>query len=214
MAGEMLSGVSRIAVAAAAVAILPCCGSPSASPSIAASQFGAVAPDATKVYQPLAAGDTWTYTCNHAFKIVDRVVRKLRVAKRTVYALSLQIPSSPSKSNVETQLLANDSKGNTWLYGYLIKNGVHTVKPSKIVAAAPVKGAHFNYPGPKGGTIGRIFKEFEYTNQTPLGVFWVAAYFESNATHNYGYSLGRGVMEEDHGPSYKYDCLIEKYTLH
>jgi hypothetical protein len=41
----------------------------------------------------------------------------------------------------------------------------------------------------------------------------VAAYFESQATHNYGYSLGLGVMEEDHGPQYKYDCLIEKYVL-
>jgi len=168
---------------------------------------------ATSVYQPLAAGDFWTYTCNNLFKIEDRVVGKYDVGKHATFALSLQIPSSPTKSTKIVELLANDVHGNTWIYGYLVAGKVHPVTAHEVVAASPVKGKHYNYPSPKGSTVERIFKEFEATNKTPLGTFWVAAYFESNATHNYGYSLGRGVMEEDHGPNYRYDCLIEKYVL-
>jgi hypothetical protein len=169
---------------------------------------------ARKLYQPLAKGDSWTYTCNHQFKIEDRVVGAYRVGKQPVFALSLQIPSSPSKSITIVQLLANDAQGNAWIYGYLIGGKVRAVKRAEIVAQSPVKGKHYDYPGVKGGTVSRIFKLFEYTNRTPLGVFWVAAYFESNDAHNYGYSLGRGVMEQDHGPNYRYDCLIEKYVVH
>lgn len=168
---------------------------------------------AMKVYQPLAVGDFWRYTCNHLFTIEDRVVGKYAVGKHTTFALSVQIPSSPTKSKTVVQLLADDVHGNTWIHGYLIGGKVHPVTPHEIVAAKPIKSKHYDYPGPSGGTVSRIFKEFEDTNPTPLGVFWVAAYFESNATHNYGYSLGRGVMEQDHGPAYKYDCLIEKYVL-
>ncbi|MGA8576511.1 MAG: hypothetical protein WB609_12620 [Candidatus Cybelea sp.] len=168
---------------------------------------------AMHVYQPLAAGDFWTYTCNNFFKIEDRVVGKYDVGKHATFALSVQIPSSPTKSTKVVELLANDVHGNTWIYGYLVAGKVHAVTAREIVAASPVKGKHYNYPAPKGGAIERIFKEFEATNKTPLGTFWVAAYFESNATHNYGYSLGRGVMEQDHGPNYHYDCLIEKYVL-
>ena len=166
---------------------------------------------AAKVYQPLAVGDYWTYTCNNEFTISDRVTKKVPVGKRTTFAFSLQIPSSPTKSTTQVQLLANDAHGNTWIYGYLKKGVVSKIKPAEIVAASPKAGKHYNYVGPKGHTVSRLFKEFEDTNPTPLGVFWVAAYFESNDTHNYGYSLGRGDMEQDHGPAYKYDCLIEKY---
>ena len=165
-------------------------------------------------YQPLAIGDSWTFVCNHQFDIVDHVPATAHIGKRLVYELSLQIPSSPTKSVTVVQLLANDSSGSTWIYGYLLGGKVRAVKPTRIVAHAPVLNRHYDYPGPTRGTIERIFKGFEYTNHTPLGVFWVAPYFESASTHNYGYSLGRGVMEEDHGPNFRYDCLIKKYVLH
>jgi hypothetical protein len=200
----------------ALVALLASCSGQSTTPSIAAprSHSGTALPDAAKVYQPLAVGDYWEYTCNSQFKIEDRVLRKYVVNKRTVFALELQVPSSPTKSTDIVQLLANDARGNDWIYGYVVKGKVHQVKATEIVAVAPVLNKHYNYPGPKGTPVSRIFKGFEYTNRTPLGVFWVAPYFDSGGTHNYGYSLGRGVMEEDHGPNYKYDCLIEKYVLH
>ena len=166
-----------------------------------------------KVYQPLAVGDSWKFICNNRFTIVDRVVGKHAIGKQTVYALSLQIPSSPSKSTDVVQLLANDAHGNTWIYGYLTGGKIRQVKRAEIVAASPVLDKHYDYPAPTHGTISRVFKGFEFTNKTPLGVFWVAPYFESGGTHNYGYNLGRGVMEEDHGPNYEYDCLIEKYVL-
>ncbi len=166
------------------------------------------------MYQPLGSADSWTYTCNHQFTIVDRVIGTLHLSKRLVYVFSLQIPSSPKKSVYVDQLLANDSSGNTWIYGYLTHHRAHAVTPAKIVARNPVLNAHYDYPAPAHGKISRIFVGFEYTNPTPLGTFWVAPYFESGGTHNYGYSKGRGVMEEDHGPNYRYDCLIEKYVLH
>jgi hypothetical protein len=183
---------------------------PTAAPPSPATQ---PRPNATKVYQPLATGNYWKYICNKTFTIEDHVVGTYRLSKRAVYALSLQIPSSPTKSIVEVQLLANDAKGNTWIYGYVIHGKIHAVKPAEIVAAKPDPYSYYNYPGPVHGKVTRLFLHFESTNKTPLGVFWVAPYFESNRTHNYGYSLGRGVMEEDHGPQYKYDCLIEKYVL-
>lgn len=204
-------------LAASAALTISACGRLAAPPggaSFAAANTRSTRPEVRKVYQPLAVGDTWTYTCNHEFKIVDRVVGTHRINGHTTYALSLQIPSSPSKSRFVVQLLANDGRGDTWIYGYLIDGKVRPVKRTEIVAASPVKNKHYDYPAPDRGTIERVFKGFEFTNKTPLGTFWVAPYFESGGTHNYGYNLGRGVMEEDHGPNYKYDCLIEKIVLH
>lgn len=202
-------------VAGASVLLVACSGGfaklPGAEPPVSATETTSAA---SKVYQPLAVGDSWKYICNHSFYIEDRVVKSLRVGKRMVFAFSLQIPSTPNKSVTEVQLLANDAHGNAWIYGYLINGKVRTVTPAEIVAAKPVVDKHYNYPGPRHGTIPRIFKEFEWTNRTPLGVFWVGPYFESGNRHNYGYSLGRGVMEEDHGPNYEFDCLIKKYVLH
>jgi hypothetical protein len=168
---------------------------------------------ATKVYQPLAVGDYWKFICNGAFAIEDRVTGSYHVHGRVAYALSLQIPSSPKKSVRVVQLLGNDAKGNTWIYAYLIHGKIVSVKPTEVVAAKPVLNEHYDYPNANHGTISRVFVGFEYTNKTPLGVFWVAPYFESGGTHNYGYSLGRGVMEEDHGPHFRYDCLVEKFVL-
>jgi hypothetical protein len=196
------------------VAALAACGG-GATPlrNAIAEQPAPAVTDARKVYQPLAVGNYWKFTCNHLFPIVDRVTGTFHVKERLVYALSLQIPSSPTKSVRVIQLLANDIKGNTWIYGYLIHGKVDAVKPAEIVAAKPAPYTYYDYPSPAHGKITRLFLNFENTNKTPLGVFWVAPYFESGRTHNYGYSLGRGVMEEDHGPQYKYDCLIEKYVL-
>jgi len=179
-----------------------------------AMQVAADRPDANSVYQPLGPADSWSYICNHQFHIVDQIIGTLHLNKRLVYVFSLQIPNSPTKSVRVEQLLANDSSGNTWIYGYLVHHKVHTITPTKIVVTHPVLNAHYDYPGPLHGKIARVFVGFEYTNPTPLGTFWVAPYFESGGTHNYGYSKGRGVMEEDHGPNYEFDCLIEKYVLH
>ena len=164
-------------------------------------------------YQPLAVGDSWKYVCNHQFTIRNAVVGTARVGKTLTYEFSIQIPSSPSKSVKVVQLLANDRKGITRIYGYLIAGKVHAVTPTAIVVPAPVLNRHYDYPGQHGGVVSRIFVGFENTNPTPLGTFRVAPYFESNATHNYGYTLRRGIMEEDHGPNYRYDCLIDKVVL-
>ena len=194
-------------------ASLAACASASA-PLISSPAFGtSLDSAATKVYQPLATGDYWRFVCNKTFTIEDRVTGAYHVHGRTAYALSLQIPSSPSKSVRVVQLLANDAKGDTWIYGYLIHGKVVSVKPAEIVASKPVLDRHYDYPNASHGTIGRVFVGFENTNRTPLGIFWVAPYFESGGTHNYGYNLGRGVMEEDHGPHYRYDCLIDKFVL-
>jgi hypothetical protein len=73
---------------------------------------------------------------------------------------------------------------------------------------------HYDYRSEKRSKISRVFVGFESTHRTRFGYFWVAPYFESGGLHNYGYNLGRGVMEQDHGPCFKYDCLITKYVVH
>lgn len=200
----------RLPAAIAALGLSACgAGVPAATPRQSVPTVVASA-DASGAYEPLAVGDSWTYICNHQFRIVNRVLATVHVRSRVLYEFSLQIPSSPSKSIREIQLLSNDPRGDTWIHGYLVGGRVKTVKAAEIVSASPRLHAHYDYAGPKGRQITRVFVGFEYTNPTPLGTFWVAPYFESNATHNYGYALGKGIMEEDHGPNYKYDCLIEK----
>lgn len=178
-----------------------------------APQQAPAATAAQRVYQPLAVGDSWRYICNHQFSIRNAVIGTARLGKTLTYEFSIQIPSSPAKSVKVVQLLANDRTGATRIYGYRLAGKVHAVRPTAIVVPSPVLNRHYNYPGQHGGTIGRVFVGFENTNPTPLGTFRVAPYFESNATHNYGYTLGRGIMEEDHGPNYKYDCLIDHVVV-
>jgi hypothetical protein len=211
--------IERFAIAVALLTLTAACNAavaPSNPSGYAAgpAQPAMMQPDAKAVYQPLAPGNSWTYICNQSFTIVDQVIGTQHIGKRLVYVFSLQIPSSPTKSVHVKQLLANDSSGNTWIYGYVIHHKIKTVTPTKIVVTKPVLDAHYDYPAPTHGKVSRVFVGFEYTNKTPLGTFWVAPYFESGGTHNYGYSKGRGVMEEDHGPNYEFDCLIEKYMLH
>jgi hypothetical protein len=165
--------------------------------------------ESTRVYQPLALGDAWKYVCNHQFTIRNAVIGRVRVGKKLTYEFQIQIPRSPSRSVKIVQLLANDASGATRIYGYLLGGKVRAVRPTAIVVSSPVLHRHYDYPGPNGKSIRRVFVGFENTNPTPLGIFYVAPYFETNATHNYGYTLGRGIMEEDHGPNYRYDRLID-----
>ncbi len=172
-------------------------------------------PAAAPVYQPLAVGDTWTYRCNASFSITNAVTQTVAVGATTTYALAVQIPSSPTASTTETMLVANDAGGNTVLYGYLAGGKAVPVTPATIVSAAPVLDASYDYPGPSGGTVTRTFVGFENSHRTPYGgVYVVAPYFESGGTHNYGYALGVGVVEEDHGPAFEFDCLLSALTLH
>ncbi len=180
------------------------------------------------LYQPLAVGDSWKYTCKDIkgggenngkpFTIYDKVLGKITVGTAQYYEFSLQVPQVPSKPlKVDTQvmLLANDPHGNLWIHGYLVKGVVHRINSAVIVSeATPPKGAKFGYTGPNGQHVSRIFYGIEQTNPTPLGVFTVADYEESANTHDYGYAKGTGIAEEDHGPNFEVDCLIEAVTLH
>ncbi len=85
----------------------------------------------TKLYQPLAVENYWKFICNHTFTIEDRVTRTYHVHGRVAYALALQIPSSPRKSVDVVQLLGNDAKGNTWIYGYRLHGKIVSVKPTE-----------------------------------------------------------------------------------
>jgi hypothetical protein len=179
-------------------------------------------------YQPLAIGDSWKYTCRdvkgggenngNPFPLYHKVLGSTQVGTQRVYDFSLQVPQVPSrplKIDTEIMLLNNDTHGNLWLYGYLVRGSVHKVHAAEIVSAAtPRKGAKFDYTGPNAKTISRIFCCIEETNKTPLGIFTVADYEESANTHDYGYAKGTGIAEEDHGPNYEVDCLIEAVTLH
>jgi hypothetical protein len=172
-------------------------------------------PPPPPVYQPLAVGDSWTYSCNHSFTIQNSVTGTSTVNGQTVYQLAIQIPSSPASIATQTQLLATDAQGNVSIYGYLVNGSVMPVTPTVIVAAHPVLNAAYDYPALGGGTVSRTFVGFENSNPTPYGgVFTVAPYFESNSTHNYGYALNIGVVEEDHGPNFQFDCVLTAATLH
>ena len=184
-------------------------------------------PQAT-FYEPLANGDSWTYTCRdikgggenggQPFTITDSVIGTTMVSGKAVFEFSLQIPqvpSAPLRVNTEVMLVNNDAQGNLTLFGYLVNGNVQPILPALIVAAiTPNPGAAFNYTGPDGATISRVFFGDVPTNPTPLGVFQVADYEESNATHDYGYARGVGIAEEDHGPNLEVDCLITSVTLH
>ncbi len=208
----MFARLARIAFAL----VLTGCGGGGSSPGPNPS------PPAPVFYQPLAVGDTWTYTCHNTqnkseqpYAIQNSVLGTTTVNGQQVFEFSLQVPSSPTQSTTLVQLLANDAQRNTSIYGYLVGGNVQTITPALIVAAAPgAKGTPYNYAAPDGSTISRIFEGIESSNPTPLGTFTVAPYFESGSTHNYGYALGSGIVEEDHGPNFLYDCLITTMTLH
>jgi hypothetical protein len=222
--------VHEILLAAAALSLGSCAAANSPN---ATSDFGPAAVTSPAVarrnlYQPLAVGDSWTYTCRdikgggenngNPFTIYDKVLGTVKVGRQNFSEFSLQVPQVPSKPlKIDTQimLLTNAPNGDLWLRGYLVSGKLHVVKVAKIVSAAtPQKGAKFGYEGPNGKPVSRIFCCIEQTNRTPLGIFTVAAYQESANTHDYGYAKGTGIAEEDHGPNYEVDCLIKAVTLH
>ena len=179
----------------------------------------------SNLYQPLAVGDRWKYTCRdvkgggenggNPFTIEDRVVGTARIGTREAFEFAREIPivpSAPLEIEKTTMLLANDPKGNLQLYGYVVAGKVRAVKPATIVSSVtPQKYQRFDYTGSNGKRVQRLFCCIEPTNPTPLGVFTVADYEESDATNDYGYARGVGVAEEDHGPNYEVDCRIEAY---
>src|SRR5579872_3169825 len=63
------------------------------------------APPIRQLYQPLATGDSWVYTCHNTqnkseqpYAIKNSVLGTAAVGGKTVYEFSLQIPSSPTQS--------------------------------------------------------------------------------------------------------------------
>lgn len=175
------------------------------------------------LFQPLAKGDSWTYSCRdikgggenggNPFSFTDRVLRYVTARGQRLSEFELHVPvvpSKPLKIVTEVMLLANNQRGDLWIYGYVLHGKLVLKKPTKIVSAVnPPKGATFNYPGPFGKPVSRFFYGYIPTNPTPLGTFTVADYEESSATNDYGYAHGKGIMEEDHGPNFEVDCLIQ-----
>lgn len=157
-------------------------------------------------FLPLAVGNTWTYTCG-TVNITDTVTQSVTANGTQTYALVLQFPPGGS----QTFLLANDSAGNTTLYGYLVNGQVQAVTPTLYISVTAVPGQHFDYPTQDGGTTARFYFGMEPTNPTPLGVFEVAAYNENAQKKIYGYTRGIGLAEQDHG---NFDCKISSYQLH
>lgn len=177
------------------------------------------------LYQPLAVGDTWNYTCGPhpasafrlaatTFPISDTITQTVTVNGVTTFAMALQIPDSSGTVSTLTELLANDAQGNTSIYGYLNGSTVDAVPPAVIVAANPVLHQAYNYTGPTGSTVPRVFQAFTSSNPTGLGTFpTVAVYYENGGTtDNYGYVPGIGSVEQDHA-NFTYDCVIESDHL-
>ena len=174
-----------------------------------------------ELYQPLSTGNSWTYTCHNTqnqneqpYTIRNAVLGTTAVNGQNVYELSMQIPSSPSQSTTIVELIANDAQANTWIYGYLVNGSVQAILPAEVVAWSPgEKGTAYNYTGLNGTTVDRVFEGIESSSPTPLGTFTVAPYFESGGTHNYGYAFNTGIVEEDHGPNFQYNCLLTTMNL-
>ena len=213
---KVVGAALTVALATASCAV----AAPPASGTVTSSREAA---GAGGLYQPLATGDRWTYSCRDVkgggenggkpFAIVNRVLAPVTVNRRRLYEFSLQIPqvpSTPLKILTEVMLLRNDSAGNVWIYGYLKGKTIRRVATAKILdGASPPRYTSFDYTGPTGRRVSRFFYGVESSNPTPLGIFTVADYEESGATHDYGYARGKGIVEEDHGPNFEVDCLVE-----
>jgi hypothetical protein len=184
-------------------------------------------PTATRFYQPLAVGDTWTYACYlgtpapgaSTFPKTNQILGTATVNGTQTYEYAEQLPSSPTQSTTVIQLLANDAAGNTLIYGYLANPSASPqplASPVVIVAQNPgATGPFYDYSAENGGTVSRLYCCNGPTNPTKFGVYQVSEYFEGSHTmaatrDGYGYALGQGVMEEDHNfnlPS-RIDCII------
>ncbi len=178
-------------------------------------------------YLPLAIGNTWTYACYlgtpapgaSTFPKTNQVIGSTTIGGTLTYEYAEQIPSSPTLSTTQIQLLANDANHNTILYGYMANPTAPptVVTPTVIIAVSPgPSNAPFDYPAEGGGTVSRIFCCNGPTNETTFGVFTVAEYYDGShsllsATDGYGYARGKGVMEEDHNfnnPATRIDCVV------
>jgi hypothetical protein len=178
-------------------------------------------------YQPLAVGDTWTYACYRgtpapgasAFPKTNQVLGTVRVAGTVTYEYAEQIPSSPTQSTTQIQLLANDGNDNTMLYGYMANPTAapQLVTPTIVVPSSPgPSNAPWDYPAQGGGTVQRVFCCSGVTNPTKFGVITVNEFYDGShvvdmTTDGYGYARGQGVMEEDHNfnnPATRIDCIV------
>jgi len=216
----MRTGFLTIVTAAALAA---CGGGGGSSPNPLPSGTPTPVPTATGTpppFQPLAVGDQWTYACGlrgqpSTFTIQNSIGGTTTVNGQTAYEFALQIPSSPTQIATTTMLLANDAQNNLTIYGYLVNGQIQAVKPTIIAGSNPQDGQDYSYPAPDGSIVSRTFEKFTSTNPTPYGGVYprVAVYYETNATHNYGYDAGLGIAEEDHGPNFQYDCLLSALVL-
>lgn len=188
-----------IPLVAISLFLLSCGGSGSNAPQPPGQQF----------YLPLALGNTWSYACNHSGgSITDTVTKTVAVNGQQTFALQMEFPNGPQ----QTLLLANDKHGNTTFYGYLVNGTPMSMTPTLYISANPTAGQKFDYPAVGGGTVSRVFAEYTVTNPTALGVFNVAVYNESGLPA-YGYTLGKGVTEQDHNYP-QFDCTVTSIQVH
>ncbi|HYK53695.1 MAG TPA: hypothetical protein VEV38_09225 [Candidatus Eremiobacteraceae bacterium] len=186
-------------------------------------------PASPRPFLPLKAGDAWTYACYlgtpapsaSTFPKSNQVIGSTVVNGTTTFEYQVQIPTSPTQSTSQIQLLANDAAGNTLIYGYMSSPGASPmpVTPTIIIAQNPGPNlTTYDYPAEGGGTVSRVFCCTTPTHQTVFGVFEVDAYYDGSHTvdqapDGYGFAVGLGSMEEDHNfndpdPNKRIDCLI------
>lgn len=158
-------------------------------------------PKMKQFYLPLAVGNMWTYDCGSGITITDSVTQSITVNNQATFAFQLQFPNGPT----QTFLLANDSQGNVTFYGYLVNGTAMPVTPTVYVSANPSTTADYSYAALGGGTVARKFINFESTNPTPLGTFRVASYNDNGTQDIWGYTLAKGITEQDHGT---FDCKV------
>lgn len=179
-------------------------------------------------YLPLRVGDLWTYACYRGtpapgastFPKTNQIIGTTTINGTVTYEYQEQLPTSPTSTTAQIQLLANDARGNTILYGYMVNSTASPmpVTPTVIVPEHPGSaGASFyDYPAEGGGSISRVFCCSTVTNPTVFGLLNVNVYFDgshvvASSTDGYGYTIGTGVTEEDHNfndPSTRIDCVV------
>lgn len=181
-------------------------------------------------FLPLPVGELWTYACYlrspapsaSTFPKTNKVIGTTTVNGTLTYEYQQQMPTSPTQSTMQIQLLANNAAGDTVLYGYMISPNASpspVVSPTVIVPQNPgPNNTTYDYPAENGGTVSRVFCCSTQTHPTVFGTFLVNAFFDgshtvSSSTDGYGYAPGKGVLEEDHNfndpdPNKRIDCLI------
>lgn len=187
-------------------------------------------PSSPQPFLPLKAGDTWTYGCvlgtpapsASTFPKTNHVLGTAMVNGTETFEYALEIPTSPTQSTTQIQLLANDAAGDTLIYGFMSNPSASPVpiaSPTVIIAERPSADlTPYDYEGESGATVQRVFCCTGQTHVTNFGVFNVDEYFEGShtvaaATDGYGYAAGIGSVEEDHNfndpdPAKRIDCLI------